>query len=278
MEYPHKHLNVSPKMLGIPVPVIADPVAGPTVTYHEVLKSGEVLTSIKFLTVNDELARVTFEHLDSIRVSRGEYDPYPKDRKPGDQLHWVSEVVPSPWLLERYEYEKMHYSLAYEFNGDVDEMLRDFSHYVFSFHDQFVEALSSGIWLERLDKSSDSETVSATHPLRALPRPTTPDFIEDYGMVCEIWPNTRPMDQILEDAKLCSQKLLQFALVLDGVKNINWTLAVRVRHGKVRSSLRPSLGPVRAIFEGVATLEHVRPHVQNWLHEVRERRKRMGKA
>src|SRR5262245_19413554 len=77
---------------------------------------------------------------------------------------------------------------------------------------KFVEALSSGIWLERLDKSSDNETVSATHPLRALSRPATPDFIEDYGMVCEIWPNTRPMDQILEDAKLCSQKLLQFAL------------------------------------------------------------------
>jgi len=278
MEYPFKHRNGNPKMLGIRVPVIADPVAKPKVTYGEVLKSGESLTSILFLTANDEWARVTFEHLDSIRVSRGEYDPYPNDWKPGDQLQWVSEVVPSPWLLERYEYEKMHYGLAYEFNGDVDEMLRDFSHYVFSFHDEFVEALSSGIWLERLDKSSDSETVSESHPLRDLPRPTAPDLIEDCGMVCEIWPNTRPMKQILEDAKLCSQKLLQFALVLDDVQNISWTLAVRVRHGKVRSSLRPSIGPVRAIFDDVANLEHVRPHVESWLQEVRERRKRMGKA
>lgn len=278
MEYPFKHRSRGPKMLGIPVPVIADPVAGPTVTYGEVLKSDEALTSIKFLTEDDGWGRVTFEHLDSIRVSRGEYDPYPSDWKPGDQLHWVSEVVPSPWLLERYEYEKMHYGPAYEFNGDVDEMLRDFSHYVFRFHDQFVEALSSGIWLERLDESRDSEKVSATHPLRALPRPTKPDLIEAYGMVCEIWPNTRPMDQILEDAKLCSQKLLQFALVLDSVQDISWTLAVRVRHGKVRSSLRPSFGSVRANFEGVASLEHVRPHVESWLQEVMERRKRLGKA
>lgn len=275
MENPLKHR--SPKMLGIPVPVIADPVAGPTVTYGEVLKSGEEITSIKFLTADDEWARVTFEHLDSIRVSRGEYDPYPSDWKPGDQLTWVSEVVPSPWLQERYEYEKMYYGQAYEWTGDVDEMLRDFSHYVFSFHDQFVEALSAGIWLERFDENSDSE-ISATHPLRALPRPTTPDRIEAYGMVCEIWPNTRPMDQILEDAKLCSQKLFQFATVFDSVPSISWTLAVRVRHGKVRSSLRPSLGPVHATFEGVANLEHVRPHVEGWLQGVMERRKRMGKA
>ena len=80
----------APKMLGFPVPVIADPVAGPTVTY------GEELTSIKFLTRDGGWAGVTFEHLDSIRVSRGEFDPYPSDWKPGDQLHWVSEVVPSP--------------------------------------------------------------------------------------------------------------------------------------------------------------------------------------
>ena len=35
-----------PKMLGIVVPVIADPVLGPTVTYDEVLESGDVLTSM----------------------------------------------------------------------------------------------------------------------------------------------------------------------------------------------------------------------------------------
>jgi len=261
MENPFGHGSRSPKMLGIPVPVNADSVAGPTVTYREELKSGGTLTSIRFLTDDDEWARVTFEHLDSIRVSRGEYDPYPRDWKPGDELHWVSEVVPSPWLLERYEYEKSHYGQAYEFNADVDEMLRDFSHYVFSFHDQFVEALSAGIWFQRLDESSDSEKVSATHPLRSLPRPATPDLIEASGLACEIWPNTRPLDQILEDAKLCSQKLFQFALAVDNVQSISWTLAVRVRHGQVRSSLRPSLGPVRATFAGVATLEQVRPHV-----------------
>ena len=262
----------SPKIVGISVPVFADPVAQPIVTY------GEELTSIKFLTKDDRWARVTFEHLDSIRVSRGEYDPYPNDWQPGDPLHWVSEVVSSPWLLERYKYEKTHYDQAYEWGGDAGEMLRDFTHYFFRFHDQFVEALSTGIWFETFDDGLEREELSATHPCRDLPRPNTPDLIQAYGMICEIWPSARPIDEILEDAKLCSQKLLQFALVLDSVSNSHWTLAVRVRRGKVQSSLRPNFGPVCATFDGVAGLENARPHVERWLQEVSERRKKMGKT
>lgn len=160
----------APKMLGIPVPVIADPVAGPTVTY------GEELTSIKFLTRDNGWARVTFDHLDSIRVSRGEFDPYPRDWKPGDQLHWVSEVVPSSWLQERLEYEKKHYGEAFKWTGDVDEMLRDFSHYGLRFHDR--SRLATTNWS---------------------------NLMEAHGMTCEFWPNTRPMDETLNDAHLCSQ-------------------------------------------------------------------------
>lgn len=276
MENPFKH--PSPKMRGIQVPLMADSVAEPTVSYAEVLESGEVLTSIRFLTNDGSWARVTFEHLDSIRVSRGEYDPYPRDWKPEDPIYWVSEVISSPWLRERYEYEKTHYGQAYEFSGDVDEMLREFSHYVFSFHDEFVEAISAGIWLELFDESIDRHKVSVTHPLRTLPRPTTPDLIQAHGLVCEIWPNPSPMDQILEDAKLCSQKLIQFAFVVDGGRSVSLTLTVRAHHGKVRSTLKPSIGVARATFEGVAGLDQVRPHVESWLGEVSERRKQMGKA
>jgi hypothetical protein len=265
-------------MRGIRVPVMADSVAGPTVTYGEELPSGPELTSIKFLTDEDGWARVTFEHLDSIRISRGEYEPYPSNWKPGDELHWVYEVAPSSWLLERYEYEKKHYGRAYEWSGDVDEMLPDFTHYVFRFHDEFVEALCAGIWFEMLDENHDSEELSATHPFRNLPRPNNPELLEAHGLICEVWPNARPVDEILEDAKLCSQKLLQIAPVLDGATKIFWTLAVRVRHGKVQSSLKPSFGKVAATFAGVAGLEQVRPHVESWLQEVKERRKQMGKA
>ena len=98
-----------PKMRGILVPLMADPVASPRLTYNE------RLVYIDFLTRDGGWARVTFEQLDSIRVSRGEYHPYPNDTIPGEPLTWVSEVVPSLWLLERYEYEKTHYGEAYKF-------------------------------------------------------------------------------------------------------------------------------------------------------------------
>jgi hypothetical protein len=182
------------------------------------------------------------------------------DWRVGDPLHWIWEVIPSPWLWERYEYEKTHYGQTYEWTGNVDEMLRDFSHYVFSFHDQFVEVLAAGIWFETLD-DFDSEAVCVKHPLRDLTRPTEPDVLIANGIACEIWPNTRPVEQILEDAKLCSQKLLQFALVLDGAARAGCTLTVRVRHVEVKSTLRPHFGRVSATFDGVAGLEDARPYL-----------------
>ena len=259
------------RMIGIAVPVIADSVEKPTVTY------GQGPTSIKFLTQDDEWSRVTFENLDSIRVSRGEFAPYSRDLKPGDPYHWVSEVIPSPWLLERYEYEKTHYGQAYEWTRDVDEMLRDYSHYVFTFHDQFVEVLAAGIWFEALDDGIAVEKPGATHPLRDVPRPAQPDLLNVHGIACEIWPNTRPIDQILEDAKLCSQKLLQFAPVLDGNVTAGCTLTVRVRHGAVKSYLRRSIGRDVATFDRVAGLPDARPHVEEWLAQIAKRRKEMGK-
>ena len=262
----------SAKMIGIPVPVDTDLVSAPVVTY------GGGPASIKFLTEDERWARVTFEKLDSIRVSRGEYDPYPRDRKPGHPFYWVSEVVPSAWLHERYEYEKSHYGQSYEWTGDVDEMLRDFSHYVFTFHDQFVEVLATGIWFETVDDEIDTEEASATHPLRNLPRPAEPQLLKAHGLACEIWPNTLPIDQLLEDAKLCSQKLLQFAPVLDGSARVSLTLSVRVRRGKAKSRLSPSIGRDLATFDGVAGLEDARPYVEKRLKEVKENRKRLGKG
>jgi hypothetical protein len=152
-------------MRGIAVPVLADSIEGPIVTY------GAGPESINLVTQDERWGRVTFEKLDSLRVSRGECEPYPSDWKEGDPVHWVSVVAPSPWLHERYEYEKRRYSQAYEFGGDVDEMLRDFSHYVFSFHDQFVEVLCAGIWFESADECIGAQELGPNHPLLDLPPP-----------------------------------------------------------------------------------------------------------
>ena len=81
----------------------------------------------------------------------------------------------------------------------------------------------------------------------------------------------------MKDATLCSQKLLQFAADLDGSVHVIWTLDLRVRGENVRSYLKSYFGKVEETFEGIATLEDVRPRVEEWLRQVRERRKQMGK-
>jgi hypothetical protein len=77
--------------------------------------------------------RVTFEGLDSVRTSQGEYLPYDID---GDVSSWVYIVEVSRWLAERHDYEWRHYETP---------MLDSHQHYVFDFHDDFVEALAAGI-------------------------------------------------------------------------------------------------------------------------------------
>lgn len=260
-----------PRMRGIAVPVQADSVAGPVVTY------GDGPASINLLTRDELWARVTFEQLDSLRVSRGEYAPYPSDWKEGDPLHWVSIVAPSPWLRERYDYEKRHYANAYGFNGDVDEMLSDFVHYVFSFHDQFVEVLCAGIWFELANAPIGHREPDESHPLLDLPPSFTVESFEASGITCQVRRNPRPLEEILQDAELCSQKLFQFAPELDGSANVSWTVDVRVRDRKVRSRLKSFFGKVEQTFDGVVGLENVRPRIEQWLREVSERRRQMGK-
>ena len=85
------------------------------------------------------------------------------------------------------------------------------------------------------------------------------------------------MEELLKDAELCSQKLMQFAAELDGSASVSWTLDLRVRDGVVSSGLKSYFGRAERTMDGVATLESVRPRVEKWLREVHERRRAMGK-
>jgi hypothetical protein len=125
------------------VPLEPDTIAAP------ILKYRQGATTVNFGTSDLGWGRLTFEKLDSIRVCRGEYSPYPRADKDGIDYSWVSTVSDSKWLRERYDYEKRHYGKCYEFKGNVEEMLSDYIHWVFSFHDEYIEALSAGIWFCR---------------------------------------------------------------------------------------------------------------------------------
>ncbi|MBL8526016.1 MAG: hypothetical protein JNN20_20215 [Betaproteobacteria bacterium] len=257
---------------GIVVPVEAHSVDSPIVSY-----GGNIPASINFVTDDDRWGRVTFEKFDSLRVSRGEHDPYPSDRKPDTPFAWVSTVKPSSWLHERYKYEKKFYGEAYEFGGTVEEMLSDYSHYIFNFHDEFVEVLCDGIWFEVGDGCFKDSELAMNHPFRELGWKVGDETFEAAGIVCQVRRNAQPIDALIKGAELCSQKLFQFAAVLDGNASVDWTVTLRVRNGKLTSQLRRNFGKLEKRYEGVVELATVRPRIEKWLREVKERRKSMGK-
>jgi hypothetical protein len=261
-----------PVARGLRVPLKADSVEGPVVTY------GKGPAAINFLGDDGRWGRVTFEKLDAIRICRGEHDPYDRSAGDGGEWSWVSVVADSPWLRERFEYEKRHYENAYEFGGDVNEMIREFSHYVFHFHDQFVEALSAGIWFEVADAFIGDRDLDPMHPALYLPASTVAERFEAQGITCQVRRNPRAMAEILADAAFGSQKLLQIAAELDGSATPDWTLSVRVRGGRTESSLRSYFGKIEARYDGVPELDTVRPRIEAWLAEVRQRRMEMGKT
>lgn len=253
-------------------PLTRDSIDDPIVTY------GSGPASINFLLDDGGWGRVTFEKLDAIRVCRGEYEPYESSWEAGDPRYWISTVSRSPWLRERYEYEKRHYGDAYGFGGDVDEMLRDFSHYIFRFHDQFVEVLSAGIWFEADTKCIGEREPDAHHPSRDLPESAVSGRFKAHGITWQVRENPRPMDDLLRDAAFGSQKLMQFAAELDGSSSVSWTLSLRVREGRRTASLSSYFGKVEQSYDDVPSLSDLQPRIEAWLCEVQRRREEMGKG
>ena len=128
----------------IKIPVIADSVLPPEIYYDG------YHAELYFVTEDDKFGRITFEKIDSIKVCRGEYMPYRHD--PYEHGDWVYQIKNSKWQNERYAYEKENYEDAYEFGGNVEEMITDFKHYLFSFHDEFVEVIAKGFWFEQSEQ------------------------------------------------------------------------------------------------------------------------------
>jgi hypothetical protein len=253
------------------VPLLADSVDSPIVQY------GGALTAVHFTTDDGRWGRITFERLDSIKISRGEHEPFPPAPNERDEFPWVTTISNSEWLRERYEYEKLHYGTAYHFGGNVDEMLDEFCHYVFSFHDEFVEAIAAGIWFESADTMLGERTLESAHPLNGLARVEPTERFEGSGIVCLIRRNPLPLHEIERAANLCSQVILEVGAELDGRSSTDWSLTRRVRNGVGKSFLRDYFGNAVESYDRVPSLSEIRPRIDQWLAEVRERRRQMGK-
>lgn len=253
------------------VPLKADPVDAPIVQY------GGGMTAIHFPTSDGKWGRITFEKLDSIRICRGEYAQFPSAPDEADSFSWVSTVSNSRWLQERFEYEKEHYGKAYRFDGDVEEMRTDFSHYVFSFHDQFVEAIAGGIWFESAGSMLGERAPDPDHPLRGLAHLPSSETFETAGILCRVRRNPLSMEELERRAHLCSQPLLEVFAELDGRVGTDWSLTLRIRNGVRKASLRSYFGNSVQAFDHVPDFSEIKPTLDQWLREVRERRRKMGK-
>ncbi len=256
--------------IGFAVPVEADHVESPQVIYDP------LNTGVYFPTEAGAYARITFENLDALRVSRGEYLPFIADQQEKEVYYWVSKVENSRWLRDRFDYENQHYGSAYQFGGNVEEMLTDFSHFIFCFHDEFVEAIAKGIWFETSEENLWGKPLQTGHPFLPLPEDDCTQLLES-GLTCQVRKNPKPVAELAGDAKYCSQKLLEFVLESDGGTRANHTLLLLYRNGKLTSSLKDIMNRELLQVNGIAGLHDVESTIRAYLKEVSERRRRMGR-
>lgn len=218
-----------------------------------------------FFKVRDEEAfgRVTFEGLDAMRVSRGEVAPYEDGH---DFSSWVYVVEQSRWLQERHEYEMSNYQTP---------LLDDYQHYLFRFHDDFVEAIAQGIWIDVAP--GDEYAITAPHP-----------FANDYdfglvregeteGLTWAVRASPATTDELVQWSRFCSQRLFDFHLDLDGESPVSSTCCLRTRNGVPTSLLGRSWVGAYDSVDGVAELDELIPAWERYCREVAERRREMGK-
>lgn len=255
---------------GIVIPVLSDYVLAPDIYY------GDDITGIYFRTSDNQFGRITFDNLDAIKICRGENLPFEDDWEVGQEVTWVYKVDNSKWLRERFNYENENYGSSYEFGGDVNEMLTDFSHYVFKFHDQFVEAIARGFWFEKDTDSLFKRALASGHPFLPLPE-TDIKLFEVAGIKCKAIFSPRDTDKLIHDTKYCAQKLIEFALEFEGKYSLSQTLIIMQRNDRLVSELRQFIGRPDFQKEGVATFEEVKPVVDKFIKEVAERREQRRK-
>lgn len=212
--------------------------------------------------------RVTFEGLDAVRACPGEYVPY-ELAVPFTRGDWVYEISDSSWLSERHAYESRHYDTP---------LIGTHRHYLFVFHDEYVEAIAQGIWFDEPD-AADPRSLPRDHPLARLdglvsaePR-TSPS-----GIAWELRRSPKSREAVLQDSELCSQRLYQFNLVLDGRSRESASVWLRTIDGHATSLLkRDWVGGVASV-DGIAEPEDFFDAWERYVADVAGRRRAMGKS
>lgn len=258
----------------VEVPLVADSVAPPRLVYGSLdLASGtdvdDGYAAVYFrVEENGLLGRVTFEGLDAIRAARGETLPYdirPR-RERGD---WVFAVDDSAWLAERHHYELRRYSTP---------LTDTHQHFVFQFHDEFAEAIAEGIWFDIADPARP-QARPARHPLAELDTGIAGERSRSVsGIDWEARRAPGPASELISGSRLCSQRLYQLNLLLDGHSREGASIWLRTKNGRTVSRLvRPWPGGELARREGVVGPDDFEVPWESYLAEVARRRRQMGR-
>ncbi len=215
--------------------------------------------------------RVSFETLDSIRLCRGEFPPYDFVAEE-EGWPWLSTIQQSRWLYERCLYERKFYGGAS--GTDMDEMLCDYSHYVFRFEDEYIEAIAKGIWIDRVRRFQEPLQLPPDHPLGGkLPVTSKTRRFAAHGIDLSIRVNPKSTTELLDHARLCSQCLFQIGFADDVERwSPSWQLQLRYRDGRAISVFRHHLGRSEFEVDGVGTIDDILPYLEQDLARIKKRR------
>ena len=154
-------------------------------------------------------------------------------------------------------------------------MLTDTHHYLFVFHDEFVEVLARGLWFERAAEPwTPVAPLTPDHPARPLTPETRVEQGEHNGVRFELRASSRSAAELVADGRLHSQPV--FELVLDDADR---PAAQRVRSRTdhdgtgVRAWIDGGLGVEWATFDHVPARDEVMPLLRTYMSEVAERRR-----
>ncbi|HUB40101.1 MAG TPA: hypothetical protein VMA72_14720 [Streptosporangiaceae bacterium] len=201
-----------------------------------------------------------------MKAARGELLPYAtaSPRIPGD---WAFTVAESPWLAERHRYEMQLYSTP---------LLETHLHYVFQFHDEFVEAIARGIWLDTADPSRPFDRPTQ-HPLAPLPDSLPGErHLSPSGIEWELRRCARTDSELANGSHLCSQRVWQFDLILDGRSTEGASIWLRTRYGRITSRfIRPWPAGELGSREGLAQPDDFTEAWEQCLAAIAERRRAM---
>lgn len=256
------------------VPLTADSVAPPRLVYGDLDVSSSEGTDRAYPALyfevadSGELGRVTFEGLDAIRGSRGEYLPFDDSAIRYSHGDWVFTVDGSRWLRERHAYEVRHYATP---------LLDTHRHYLFVFHDEFVEVIAEGIWFDIADRA-DPFAPPVAHPLQAFGLDLPGErFTSADGLEWELRRSPRPEADLIRDSRLCSQRVFQFNLLLDGSNREAASIWIRTIDDVLISRMGRAWVDNVDQMEGFATPDDFSHHWETYLSEVAQRRRQMGK-